>query len=208
MRILIAEDDRSSRVMLETVLSKWGYSVSAVEDGGAALQALRSPDSPSLAILDWNMPNLDGPEVCRLIRASESSRPPYIIMLTGRGGGDDIVAALEAGADDYIVKPFNRAELHARVRAGERMVRLQSNLADRVQELELALARVKQLQGLLPICSYCKKIRDDKNYWQQVESYLAERGDVRFSHGICPECYDSFVRPQLDNLTKATRKTT
>src|SRR5207237_6416573 len=107
-----------------------------------------------------------------------------------------IVTGLTAGADDYIVKPFQRDELHARVRVGERLLELQATLADRVKELEAALARVKLLHGLLPICSYCKKVRDDQNYWQQVESYISAHSGVQFSHGICPGCYESLMKKE------------
>src|SRR4029434_1546856 len=102
----------------------------------------------------------------------------------------------------YIVKPFEREELHARVQVGFRMLELQAALADRVRELEEALARVKQLQGLLPICSYCKKVRDDQNYWQQVETYIEGHSDAQFTHGICPDCRQKFVEPELDRLRK------
>jgi sigma-B regulation protein RsbU (phosphoserine phosphatase) len=85
-------------------------------------------------------------------------------------------------------------------------VELQQNLTDRVRALEEALARVKLLQGLLPICSYCKKIRDDQNYWQQVESYIAEHSQAQFSHSICPDCYEKLVKPELDQLRRQQRK--
>jgi len=97
-----------------------------------------------------------------------------------------------------LTKPFDRAELRARVQVGVQVLELQRNLADRVSELEDALAQVKQLQGLLPICSYCKNIRDEQNYWQQLDSYLMEHADVLFSHGICPDCYQKVVQPQID----------
>jgi response regulator RpfG family c-di-GMP phosphodiesterase len=119
-------------------------------------------------------------------------------MLTSRGSPEDTVEGLEAGADDYICKPFNSAELRARIRNGARLLDLQSKLQDRVLELEEALARVKQLQGLLPICSYCKKIRSDGNYWQQVENYISDHTGATFSHGICPQCYESQVKPEID----------
>jgi CheY-like chemotaxis protein len=130
-------------------------------------------------------------------------------MLTAKNEKEDVVAGLCAGADDYITKPFNRQELHARIKVGIRIADLQKSVADRVVELELALSRVKQLQGLLPICSYCKKVRDDQNYWQQVDSYISKHSEVAFSHGICPDCYDHLVEPQLQKLEgyKAERDT-
>ena len=206
MRILIAEDDAVSRRRLEATLQKWGYEVLAVEDGLAAWEVLQGEMPPPLAILDWMMPGMDGIEVCRKVRERSPSRPLYIIVLTARGSREDVVAGLQAGGDDYVTKPFDREELHARVRVGLRVLQLQMNLADRVRELEEALARVKQLQGLLPICSYCKKIRDDQNYWQQVEGYISEHSDAVFSHGICPDCFEKFVKPELNKLKSAGEK--
>lgn len=206
MRILIAEDDAVSRRRLEATLQKWGYEVLAVEDGLAAWEVLQGEMPPPLAILDWMMPGMDGIEVCRKVRERSPSRPLYIIVLTARGSREDVVAGLQAGGDDYVTKPFDREELHARVRVGLRVLQLQMNLADRVRELEEALARVKQLQGLLPICSYCKKIRADQNYWQQVEGYISEHSEAIFSHGICPDCFEKFVKPELNKLKSAGEK--
>lgn len=197
MQILIAEDDLVSRRALEAALTKWGYTVRAVADGAAAWQALQEDGAPKLAILDWMMPKMDGVEVCRRARAEPRSEMTYLILLTAKGTKEDLVAGLEGGADDYLIKPFNREELKARVQVGLRVVNLQSRLAERVHELEAALSRVKQLQGLLPICSYCKKIRDDHNYWQQIDSYFADHSDAQFSHGICPSCYETVVQPEL-----------
>lgn len=206
MRILIAEDDAVSRRRLEATLQKWGYEVLAVEDGLAAWEVLQGEMPPPLAILDWMMPGMDGIEVCRKVRERSPSQPLYIIVLTARGSREDVVAGLQAGGDDYVTKPFDREELHARVRVGLRVLQLQMNLADRVRELEEALARVKQLQGLLPICSYCKKIRDDQNYWQQVEGYISEHSEAIFSHGICPDCFEKFVKPELNKLKSTGEK--
>jgi response regulator RpfG family c-di-GMP phosphodiesterase len=124
--------------------------------------------------------------------------PPYLILLTARARKEDVVTGLESGADDYVTKPFDRSELLSRVRTGERIVGLQANLAQRVRELEEALAQVNRLQGLLPICSYCKKVRDDGNYWHEVERYIADHADVHFSHGICPNCWYDVVAPELE----------
>lgn len=202
MRILIAEDDVVSRRLLEATLIRWGYEVIVTRNGVEAWDILQREDAPLLAILDWMMPGLDGLEVCRRLRSLQRAIPPYLIILTAKGRQEDIVTGLEAGANDYVTKPFNREELRARVRVGTRMVELQQSLAERVYALEDALARVKLLQGLLPICSYCKKIRDDQNYWQQVEAYIAEHSEAQFSHSICPDCYDTKVIPQLEQLRR------
>ncbi len=190
MRVLIAEDDAVSRRLLQAALSKWGYEVIVTANGKEAWAALQQPDAPALLILDWLMPEMDGVEVCREARQSVAHKSAYIILLTSRGSKEDIVKGLEAGADDYVTKPFDHGELRARVQVGTRVIQLQTALAARVTELEEAIASVKQLQGLLPICCYCKKIRDDGNYWHRVESYITGHANVRFSHGICPECTD------------------
>ena len=181
-------------------LRKWGYQVLAAKDGTGAWEILNHQDSPPLAILDWMMPGIDGLKLCRMIRAAPQLAQVYVILLTARTGQGNQLAGLEAGADDYVTKPFDRKELRARVQVGARVAKLQASLADRIHELEEALAKVKQLQGLIPICSYCKKIRDDKNYWRQVESYLAEHSEVQFSHGICPECYAKLTASGFENV--------
>ncbi len=200
MRILIADDDPVSRRVLELTLKSFGHEVVVTADGAEALAVLQQEESPTLAILDWMMPEIDGTEICRRLRKEVTSTPPYLILLTAKSERGDVVAGLDAGANDYLTKPFDRAELRARVQVGTHVLELQRNLADRVVELEDALVQVKQLQGLLPICSYCKNIRDEQNYWQRIDSYLTEHADVNFSHGICPDCYLKVVQPQLDKL--------
>ena len=188
MKILIAEDDAVTRRLLEASLSRWGYEVVAAADGAQAWDFLQEPDPPQLIILDWCMPRMEGVQVCRQSRQRQTLRSAYIILLTSRDAKTDIVRGLEAGADDYITKPFHPDELRARVQVGCRVLRLQQALADRVCQLEEALTSVKTLQGLLPICSYCKKVRDDQNYWHRVETYIAGHSEIRFSHGVCPDC--------------------
>jgi DNA-binding response OmpR family regulator len=197
MKILIAEDDEVSRRILQLTLTASGYEVVVTKNGAEALLVLENEDAPPLAILDWMMPDTDGLEVCRRARRIQSATPVYIILLTAKTEKTDIVKGLEAGANDYVTKPFDRHELRARVQVGATVVNLQRNLAARVEELENALAKVKQLQEILPICSYCKQIRDDQNYWQQVDTYISEHTNTQFSHSICPGCYESVVEPMM-----------
>jgi DNA-binding response OmpR family regulator len=197
LRILIAEDDVVSRRILERLLLKWGHEVVTTLDGDEAWQALSEADAPHLAILDIMMPGVDGLEICRRVRKGSGAITPYIILLTAKHGASEIVKGIEAGADDYLTKPYNGDELRARVQVGVRIVELQTRLAGRVRELEGALEHVRQLQGILPICSYCKKIRGDSDYWQTVESYIADHSEAEFSHGICPTCYETTVKDQL-----------
>jgi sigma-B regulation protein RsbU (phosphoserine phosphatase) len=202
MRILIAEDEMVSRRMLETTLEKWGHQVVTTRDGHEALSVLQREDAPSLVILDVMMPCMSGVEVCKKIREMAREVSPYLILLTSKHGTDNVVLGLESGANDYVTKPFDQAELRARINVGCHVLNLQEGLAQRVRELEAALLHVKQLQGMLPICSYCKSVRDDQNYWQQVESYLSQHSSLQFSHGICPKCYEKVVEPQLEEMRR------
>ena len=176
MRILIADDDRMSTMMLGRTLEQWGFEVVVANDGVSAWERIIGNEPPSLAIVDWMMPGLDGIELCRRVRATTLPSPVYLILLTARTSRQDLVAGLEAGADDYLTKPFDPDELRARIHVGQRTLGL--------------IANIKQLSGLLPICSYCKRIRGDHDYWEQVESYITEHTDALFSHGICPSCLE------------------
>ena len=198
MRVLIAEDDPVSRRILERLLRKWGYEVLVTTNGDEARVALQSAETPDVALLDIMMPKMDGLEICRRLRAL--NRRTYVILVTAKHGAREIVKGIEAGADDYLTKPYDPDELRARVLVGVRIVDLQTALVGRVAELERALAEVKQLYGILPIYSYCRKIRDDSDYWQTVEQYLATHSEAKFSHGICPSCYETTVKPQLDRI--------
>jgi len=128
MKLLIADDDLTSRTILAAVTRKWGYESIAVADGELAWQVLQESDAPLLLLIDWEMPELDGLGLCQRIRQQDGINPPFIILLTSRSETDDVVAGLEAGANDYIVKPFANAELKARLKVGRRMLELQSQL--------------------------------------------------------------------------------
>jgi len=188
MRILIAEDDLTSRNILAALLKKKGHEVMETTNGTDAWTVMQKPDAPRMAILDWMMPEMDGLEVVRRIRELQTEQPPYLIMLTAKGEKSDIVVGLDAGADDYLVKPFDAGELKARIEVGRRIVDLQMRLAEQVKALQQALKHIKTLQGIIPICSFCKKIRNDKGYWDQVEAYVGKHSQAEFSHSICPEC--------------------
>ncbi len=188
MRVLIAEDDADSFELLATLLNSFGYEVVGVDNGDDAWKILRRSDRPMLAILDWMMPGMNGVDVCRKLRAEQCGNPTYVILLTSLNSESNIVEGLDAGADDYITKPFDFYELNARLGVGRRVIELQASLNARVKELEAALGHVKTLQGILPICMHCHKIRDDHESWQQIEVYLAQHSDVQFSHGICENC--------------------
>jgi DNA-binding response OmpR family regulator len=191
-RVLVADDNPVSRFALCRMLTHWDYQVIACTDGAEAWNVARRPDSPKLLLLDWMMPGMDGVEVCRRISDLAANRPPYLILVTARDSKDDIVSGLEAGANDYITKPFSADELRARLRVGERVLDLQSALEERVRDLETALAEVKTLKGLIPICMHCHKIRDDSQAWQRLEMYVESHSAAEFSHSICPECMDRF----------------
>jgi DNA-binding response OmpR family regulator len=178
MRILIAEDDATSRTVLAAVLRKDGYDVLATADGTRAWQAFQQPDAPALAILDLMMPELDGLEVVRRVRALPTQWPPYLIMLTTKSEKADVIAGLEAGANDYLAKPFDAGELRARVEVGRRMIDMQTALAAKVDELRQALEQVRTLRGIVPICSSCKNIRDDQGYWSRVEIYVRDHTSI------------------------------
>src|SRR6185436_19022706 len=199
MQVLIAEDDRVTGEILVRALQRWHYNTTLVGDGLKAWEHLRAATEPTLAILDWMMPEIDGPDVCRRVRQELPDAHMYLLLVTARESRGDVVAGLDAGADDYIIKPFDPEELRARIGVG--VLGLQQKLAERVAELQAALSNVKQLRGLLPICSYCKRIRGDDQYWQQVEGYIASHSDAQFSHGICPSCFVT-VSAELDEISR------
>jgi len=181
VKILIAEDEPLSRRLLQHVLTEHGHEVIVTSDGIQAWEVLQAEDAPHLAVVDWMMPGLTGLQLCNLVHEAPDADLKYLILLTAKGEKADIVRGLAAGANDYVTKPFDKDELRARVDVGVRMIQLQIRLADRIRELQEALAHVNQLKGIIPICAQCKKIRDDQNYWQRVEKYIAKNVDAKFT---------------------------
>ncbi|MEP6572204.1 MAG: response regulator [Gemmatimonadota bacterium] len=191
MKILIAEDDAVARRVLEASLTKLGHSVITAVDGAQAWEYFQVQEV-DVVITDWMMPNVDGIELCRRMRAHPRARYVWVVMLTALGGKTCYLEGMEAGADDFVTKPVDRPALEARLRVAARVLGLQ--------------AEVKQLEGLLPICSYCKRIRDESDQWSQVEQFIQHRTAAQFSHGICPSCFESHVRPQLESMPPALEK--
>ncbi len=206
-RILVAVHDLSTRRLLESMLNKWGYGGVMVKDGREAWKILRQGDSsPPLAILDWMMPGIDGLTLCRKAREIPRNPPAYLILLTSKGAKESIAEGLRKGANDYVTKPFDSDEVHARIEVGIRMVQLQRSFSERLKQLEGTVGHAKQLRGLLRICSYCKRICDDEAQWQLMELYITEHSEAEFSHGVCPECKEKIVEPKLAQLAHEKKK--
>lgn len=187
MKILIAEDEYTTRLMVQVSLEKWGYKVESAVDGKEAWSLMKKQEPPDIAILDWEMPEMDGIEVCLRIKELERKNPVYVILLTGRDSQNDILHGFDAGADDYITKPFNDDELRSRVRVAERVVRIQSTLSESLEELKMALDLVETLPDNVCVCANCRKIEGEDAAWHQLETYV-NNNDSRFIRTICPEC--------------------
>jgi sigma-B regulation protein RsbU (phosphoserine phosphatase) len=183
MQILVVEDDFDAREMLQALLELDGYKVLAAANGNEAWDAFLK-DRFSVVLSDWLMPESDGLELCRRIRELETSHYTYIILLSALQGKSNYLEGIRAGADDFVSKPYDPELLRSRLMVAERIVNLQD--------------RVKRLEGILPTCMYCKKIRDERDRWISIEHYITQRSEASFSHGVCPDCYQDIVRPELD----------
>jgi len=162
--------------------------VDSVEDGTSAWRKLQKPDGPQVAILDWEMPGIDGVELCNKVKMLERDTPVYVIILTGRDAQDDILQGFDAGADDYITKPFDENELRARVRVAERLVTIQEELVISNKELRAVLNHVELLQSNLPICTSCLRVQNYDDSWRSLRDYVDQKEDARFLYTVCPHC--------------------
>jgi DNA-binding response OmpR family regulator len=185
MRVLLADDDPIFRSLMARRLRKLGYEPMEAGDGLEAWRLYQEQDV-NLVLCDWLMPELDGLGLCRRIRGQRKRQYTYIILITALNARVNYEAGIEAGADDLLNKTDDLDLLKARLQVAQRILALQDE--------------VKQLQGLLPICQYCKRICDNQNLWTEIEAYIAEHSDADFSHGICPECMEKHVRPQLAEM--------
>jgi DNA-binding response OmpR family regulator len=215
--ILIVDDTKANLQLLSDILSDAGYKVRSASDGELAMRSVKAK-LPDLILLDIKLPGMDGLEVCRQLKAKERTCSIPVIFISVLEGKRSKIQGFQAGAVDYINKPFYSEEVLARVKTHLSINQLQLELKSQnsqllkeiterklaqeqrdklIAELQKALSEVKTLRGFLPICSYCKKIRDDKGYWSQIESYIHKHSDAEFSHGICPECAKKYF-PDMD----------
>lgn len=185
MKVLAIEDQPVAAMQLAAALRSLGHEPECVRDGMAAWKEL-TRHRYRVVVSDWRMPGVDGLDLCRMIRNSGGDYVYFILISAAGVSRETRQEALQAGVDDFLAKPIDPDELGMRLHVAERILGF--------------TAQVKQLESFLPICGYCKKIRDDQNYWSQVEDYLNKRDGTRFSHGICPDCYTRVVVPQLDAL--------
>jgi DNA-binding response OmpR family regulator len=185
MKILAVEDDPVAGLLLESSLVLLGHEVVKAANGKEAWDLLES-EPIQFVVSDWSMPKMDGLELCRRIR-EERSEYVYFILLTSRSASNENQdLALAAGVDDFLSKPVDPHELKVRLHVASRIISYTTH--------------IQKLESFIPICSYCKKVRDDKNYWQQIEKYINDRTGSEFSHSICPGCYTTHITPQLEAL--------
>lgn len=185
MKILIVEDDPIAGAVLEASLKALDHHVELTTDGESAWKSF-SLAPRRLVISDWMMPGLNGLELCRRIRERGGDYTYFILLSNLANSAENLDQAMEAGADDFLAKPAKPTELKARLRVAERIL----NYA----------TQVRQLQEIIPICGYCRKMRDDQNYWSQVEEYIGKQTGSGFSHGVCPDCYESVLVPQMKKI--------
>ncbi|MBI3289239.1 MAG: response regulator [Elusimicrobia bacterium] len=174
MKILVADDDRTSRTLLGGALVKLGYEVVEAADGESAWSSIERTRA-RIVVSDWVMPDIDGLELCRRVRARRESAYVYFILLSGkRLGAENYASAMDQGVDDFLTKPLDLDALRMRLRVAERIVALNE--------------RVRTLEGILPMCSYCRRIRDERGSYQSLENYVSDKTPAQFSHGVCPDC--------------------
>ena len=187
MKILIVDDIPENISALAIALESEGFDIKTASGGEQALQIVNN-DSPDLILLDIKMDGIDGFETCLALKKSDATKDIPVIFLTVSREPEAVVRGFTCGGVDYIAKPFRQEEVCARVRTHLYLRALMREKERLIGELQEALAKVKTLSGLLPICSSCKKIRDDKGYWNQIETYIRQRSEADFTHGICPTC--------------------
>ncbi|MDD3534809.1 MAG: response regulator [Candidatus Cloacimonetes bacterium] len=196
MTIYVLDDDAINLKLIKTVLNQAGFTNQTLFTNGKEMMEVIGLNPPDLLLLDIMMPGVSGYDVLEWIKQDSTLSYIPVIMITAASLDDNmepLARSFELGAMDFISKPFSNLELVQRVKSALRLEKQR-------QELEAAATQIRSLEKLLPICSYCKKIRSDNNYWQEVEGYISEHTDTIFSHSICPDCYETKVKPEMEKL--------
>ena len=197
INILIVDDDPDVLFATSRIVKAAGYTVLEAATGAGCMEAVKSI-RPDLILLDVVLPDADGSELCRQIKTNPAFKGIFVVLVSGsKTSSIEQADGLDVGADGYIARPISNRELKSRLNAMVRILMAERERDRLIHELQKALSKIKTLSGLLPICSYCKKIRDDKGYWDKIESYIQKKSDAEFSHGICPECAKKYY-PDMD----------
>ncbi len=194
-KILVTDDDPDILEINATILRNAGYEIYEASTGAECLDMVRQ-HRPDLVLLDVVLPDMTGFDVCKGIKEDPELQRPFVILMSGiQVSSDHQAEGLSVGADGYLVKPMSKKEFVARIQAMERIKRAEDRLfqtqkeqASVIEELRRAMEEIKTLRGLIPICAWCKRIRDDEGYWDQLEVYLSKHSEAVFSHGLCPDC--------------------
>lgn len=190
IRILVADDDPVALKIVETNLLSFGYEVLCAQDGQEAW-GMYLERSPAIVITDWMMPKINGLEFTRMIRNHNRFPYTYIFFLTVLGGKGSYIESIHAGADDFITKPVDIDELRVRLHVAERTIRLHTH--------------AKKLEGMFNACPGCKRIMQKDRTWASIESLLAEKSYASLSHGVCPSCYETIMKPQIESFKNRKR---
>ncbi len=182
LKVLLVEDDPLSRLLLHSTLQSLGYDVVCLENGLDAWNYIKEKEI-RLVVSDWQIPGLDGLELCARIRSKVEDYVYFILVTNSYLNEESETIAIDAGVDDFMPKPVKIEDLRNRLRVASRFLG--------------HMERIRKLESFIPLCSYCRKVRDDQNYWKQIETYIKERTGSQFSHAVCPDCYQEHVRPQL-----------
>ncbi len=188
IKILVVDDDPEILFATERIVKKMGFTAVGASTGFDCIDKVER-EQPDLILLDVELPDISGVEVCYTLKNDPAHKKRYIMMLSGnKTSSDDQADGLDSGADGYGARPVSQRELASRVNSMARLIRAERKCEAYIVELEKALEDIKVLSGIVPICMHCKKIRDDKGYWNQLESYIQNHSSAKFSHGICDPC--------------------
>jgi DNA-binding response OmpR family regulator len=197
IRILVVDDDPDILFATVRILKKEGYEVIGAETGNECLEKTVQ-EQPDLILLDVDLPDILGTEVCSQLKNDPEHQKKHIMMLSSvKTSSHDQADGLDAGADDYIARPVSNREFLSRVQLMVRLIRAERKNDTYISELVQAIERIKVLSGIIPICMHCKQIRDDKGYWNQLEKFISDHSDARFSHGLCEACLKKYY-PEED----------